>query len=648
MEFLGRKDSQVKLRGFRIELGEIESVLGQHESVRASVVVARQEASGEQRLVAYVVAREEQGIESAELRQYLGDRLPVYMIPSTFVRLETLPVLSNGKVDRKALPAPEELAGAEEQEYVAPRTPIEEMLAGIWAEVLQLERISIHDNFFDLGGHSLLVTQVLSRVRDAFNTQLPLRSFFDARSLKDLAASIEAEMQNGSSLQYAELQPVSKEMPLPLSFGQQRLWFLNQLEPDSALYNIPTAVRLRGTLDLAALEGTFREIIGRHESLRTTFTVADGVPVQVISNVFEAPLRMLDLTSVDDSEREAEALRLANEDALRPFDLEHGPLLRIVLLRLSAEDHLLVCTTHHIISDLWSRGVLLREVSQLYAGLAQRQPVALPELPIQYADHAYWERQLLQGEVLESELGYWKNQLLNAPLFLNLPTDRPRPAVQSLRGAKEGIALPEALSDGLRALNRREGTTMFMTLLAAFNVLLARYSGQQDLLVGTPISNRDRVEIEGLVGFFANTLVMRTDTSGNPTFRELLHRVRETSLSAYAHRVLPFEMLVEELQPQRDTGYTPLFQVMFVHQMAPRETFAFPVCRSSEWISAIRRRNSISQSSSSSVRKRYRHGLSTAPICSIPQPCSACSDTWRNCSRPSSPTPIRVCANCLS
>jgi len=442
--------------------------------------------------------------------------------------------------------------------------------------VLQHDRISINDNFFDLGGHSLLVTQVLSRVRDTFNAQLPLRNFFEARSLKDLAARIEAEMQNGSGLQYAALQPVSKEMPLPLSFGQQRLWFLNQLDPDSALYNIPTAVRLRGALDVAALEGTFRAIIGRHESLRTTFTVADGVPVQVISNDFEVPLRVLDLTSLDDSKREAEALRLANEDALRPFDLEHGPLLRILLLRLSAEDHLLICTTHHIISDLWSRGVLLREVSQLYAGLAQRTPVTLPELPIQYADHAYWEKQLLQGEVLESELAYWKNQLLNAPPFLNLPADRPRPAVQSLRGAKEGIALPEALLDGLRALNRREGTTMFMTLLAAFNVLLARYSGQQDLLVGTPVSNRDRVEIEGLVGFFANTLVMRTDTSGNPTFRELLHRVRETSLSAYTHRMLPFEILVEELQPQRDTGYTPLFQVMFVHQIAPRETFALP------------------------------------------------------------------------
>ena len=576
LEFLGRKDSQVKLRGFRIELGEIESVLDQHERVRTCVVVAWAEASGEQKLVAYVVPKEEQAIAAAELRQYLSERLPVYMIPATFVRLAALPLLTNGKVDRNGLPDPEQLTEGEEREYVAPRTPVEELLAGIWAEVLKLDRVSIDDNFFDLGGHSLLVTQVLARVRDAFSAQLPLRSFFDARSLKELGASIEAEMQTGPGLQSLPLQPVSREMALPLSFGQQRLWFLNQMEPDSALYNIPTAVRLRGVLDVAALEGTFREIIRRHESLRTTFAVADGLPVQVISKTFDLPLRILDLTNLAESEREAEALRLTNEDAVRSFDLAQGPLLRILLLRLSEEDHLLVCTTHHIVSDLWSRAVLLREVSELYAGLTQREPVSLPELPIQYADHAYWERQLLQGEPLETEIAYWKNQLLDAPLVLNLPTDRARPAVQSLRGAKQGIALPQTLLDGLRALNRREGTTMFMTLLAAFNVLLARYSGQQDLLVGTPVSNRDRVEIEGLVGFFANTLVMRTDTSDNPTFRQLLHRVRETALNAYAHRVLPFEILVEELQPQRDPGYTPLFQVMFVHQMAPRETFALP------------------------------------------------------------------------
>jgi amino acid adenylation domain-containing protein len=576
LEFAGRKDSQVKLRGFRIELGEIESVLDQHESLKTCVVVVRPDTFGEQKIVAFVVPGEGQTIGTAELRQFLSERLPVYMIPMTFVTLETLPLLSSGKVDRNALPALEAFGEAEEREYLAPQTPVEEMLAGIWAEVLNLERVSLDDNFFDLGGHSLLVTQVLSRVRDAFSVQLPLRNFFEAPSLKALAADIEGELQTGRGLQSLPVQPVSRDVPLPLSFAQQRLWFLNQMEPDSALYNIPTAVRLRGVLDVAALEETFTEIIRRHESLRTTFTLADGVPVQVTSSTFDLPFRTLDLATVAESKRDAQALRLATEESLRPFNLEHGPVIRILLLKLSDEEHLLVCTTHHVVSDLWSRAVLLREVSQLYAGLTQRTPVQLRELPIQYADHAYWERQLLQGELLEAELTYWKEQLLDAPVFLNLPTDRPRPAVQSSRGGKEGIALPQELFDGLRALSRREGTTMFMTLLAAFNVLLARYSGQQDLLVGTPVSNRDRVEIEGLVGFFANTLVMRTDTSGNPTFRELLHRVRETSLSAYAHRVLPFEMLVEELQPQRDAGYTPLFQVMFAHQMAPRETFALP------------------------------------------------------------------------
>jgi len=576
LEFLGRSDQQVKIRGFRIEPGEIESVLAQHDSVQTCVVLARQDWPGEQRLVAYVVAANGNVTGVGELRTYLREQLPEYMIPTAFVMLDALPLMTNGKIDRTALPAPESAPADAEKEYVAPRTPVEEVLAGIWAAVLKIERVGINDNFFDLGGHSLLVTQVVSRVREALSAQLPLRSFFDARSLAELAASIEAEMQTARGLQSVPLQPVSRELPLPLSFGQQRLWFLHQMDPDSALYSIPTAVRLRGQLDVTALEQTFREIMRRHESLRTTFTTLDGMPVQVVSETFDLPMQIIDLAGLPGPEGEAEALRLANEEVLRPFDFERGPLMRILLMRLTDHEHILLCTTHHIVSDIWSRGVLLREVGQLYAGFSGGETASLPELPIQYADYAYWEREMFQGEVLETEIAYWKNELLNAPQVLRLPTDRPRPAVQTLRGAKEGIVLPPALLETLRALNRREGTTMFMTLLAAFNVLLARYTGQQDILVGTPVSNRDRLEIEGVLGFFANTLVMRTDASDNPTFRELLKRVRETALNAYAHHELPFETLVGELQPQRDASYTPLFQVMFVHQMTPRETLELP------------------------------------------------------------------------
>jgi amino acid adenylation domain-containing protein len=575
IEFLGRVDQQVKLRGFRIEPGEIEAALLRHASVRDALVMVREDVPGDQRLVAYVVG-EEGATTGVELRQHLKGELPEYMVPAAFVFLPAMPLLPNGKTDKRALPAPENAGAGGGREYVAPRTTVEELLAGIWSEVLGVERVGLSDNFFELGGHSLLVTQLVSRVREGLNVELPLREFFDASTLADLALSVEAQMRSARGLQAPPLKPVARGRELPLSTAQQRLWFLDQMEPDSALYSIPTAVRLNGALDLPALEQTFGELLRRHESLRTTFDAVDGLPVQIISETSELPLRALDLSELPEHEREAEALRLANEDVLRPFDLARGPLMRVLVLRLGAEEHILLCTAHHIVSDIWSRGVLIREVSQLYAAFSRGESVTLPELPIQYADYAHWEREMLQGGVLETEIAYWKKQLDGAPPVLRLPVDRKRPPVPSLRGSKEGVVLPPALLEGLRTLSRREGTTMFMTLLTAFNALLLRYTGQEDLLVGTPVSNRDRLEIEGLIGFFANTLVMRTDASGNPTFRELLKRVRETALDAYAHRELPFETLVEELQPERDPSYSPLFQVMFVHQMAPRERLELP------------------------------------------------------------------------
>jgi len=569
IEFLGRIDNQVKLRGYRIELGEIEAVLGQHLAVRAAVVLAREDNPEDpavspgtaKRLVAYVVARPD--TSTNELRSFLKQKLPEYMIPSAFVFLESLPLTPNGKVDCKALPVPDQARPELEAIFVRPRNPVEEMLAEIWAEVLRVERIGIHDNFFELGGHSLLATQVISRIRRALQMEIPLRALFETPTVAGLAERIEEVRGQGQGLHTLPMFATYPQERIPLSFAQQRLWFLDQYEPNSSVYNIPSALRLKGALDVSALEQSLKEIVRRHESLRTTFSLVDGEPVQVIAPTLKISLPFTDLMDLPESDRENEAQRLAMEQAREPFDLSQGPLLRVMLLRLGEDDHVLVLTMHHIVSDGWSRGVLYRELSLLYQAYTQGNPSFLSELSIQYADFAVWQRQWLQGEVLENQLSYWKKQLAGAPAILNLPTDRPRPAVQSYRGASQSIELSQELTQGLKALSARQGVTLFMTLLAAFQTLLHRYTGQNDIVVGSPIANRNRAEIEGLIGFFVNTLVMRTDLSGNPTFKELLTRVRETALGAYTHQDLPFEKLVEELHPQRSLSHSPLFQVLF-------------------------------------------------------------------------------------
>ena len=362
--------------------------------------------------------------------------------------------------------------------------------------------------------------------------------------------------------------------PYPLSFAQQRLWFLDQYEPNSSLYNIPGALRLRGSLNVGALEQSLNEIIRRHESLRTTFSVVEGQPVQLISPSVEVSLCVMDLGDLAEAEREEEARRLVSEEGRRPFDLAKGPLLRTGLIRLGEVDHILVLTMHHIVSDGWSMGVFHRELSVLYQAFLHGQPSPLPELPIQYADFAVWQREWLKGDELERQLSYWKKQLAGIPAVLNVPTDRPRPAVQSYRGGRQSFVLSKDLTEKLKALSRKEGVTLFMTLLAAFQTLLYRYTGQEDIVVGSPIANRNRTEIEGLIGFFVNTLVLRTHVSGDPTFKDLLAGVKETTLGAYAHQDVPFEKLVEELNPERSLSHSPLFQVMFVLQNAsagPRE-----------------------------------------------------------------------------
>jgi amino acid adenylation domain-containing protein len=575
IEYLGRIDHQVKIRGFRIELGEIETALCRYHIVREAVVLAREDAPGEKRLVAYLTLEAGKTLNVSELRSFLKQKLPDYMIPTAFVTLDALPLTSNGKIDRKALPAPEQSRPELAKAFVAARNPLEEMLVGIWMEVLNLEQVGIYDNFFELGGHSLLATALVSRIRGAFQVELPLATLFESPTIAALAERIEAARGKEQVLSAPPLQPVSRKAELPLSFSQQRLWFLEQLEPGNPAYTIPAAVRLVGSLNLEALTRSFNELVRRHESLRTAFAVIGERPVQVIAPAQVLTVPLVDLRHLPEAEREAAAMRLVREEAHKPFDLKQSPLLRGCLLRLGEADHIAIVTMHHIISDGWSIGVFIREFATLYEAFASGKPSPLPELPIQYPDFAYWQRQWLQGEVLEARLAYWKRQLVGMS-ELKLPTDRPRPSVPTFRGAWESLRLSAELSQKLETLSHREGVTLFMTLLAAFLVLLQRYTGQDDIVVGTDIANRNRSETENLIGFFVNQLVLRTDLSGNPTFRELLNRVRDVALGAYAHQDLPFEKLVEELQPERDISRNPLFQVMFILQNAPMPALELP------------------------------------------------------------------------
>jgi acyl carrier protein len=439
-----------------------------------------------------------------------------------------------------------------------------------------VESIGALDNFFELGGHSLLATQVISRLRETFKREISLRSLFEQPTLAELAAGIETAQSEGHVLDAPPMVRVPRDEKLPLSFAQQRLWFLDQLEPGSAFDNLPSAIKLTGVLDVDALERSLNEIVRRHEVLRTTISQLDGEPQQIIRPAEPFHLPLIDLSELPDEERMAELMRLIRAEAELPFDLMRGPLLRLSLLRLGAEEHTALVTMHHIVSDAWSTGILIREVAALYTAYCAGQPSPLEELPLQYADFAHWQREWLRGDALERQLSYWRRQLAGAPHGLDLPGTKPRPAVPTFRAARQTVKLSREVSEELKALNRRTGVTMFMSLLAAFDVLLYRYGGQADLLVGTPIANRNRLETEALIGFFVNTLVLRLDLGGDPTFIEVLQRVREVSLEAYAHQDLPFEKLVEELQPDRRQNHSPLFQVMFVLQNIETGTLELP------------------------------------------------------------------------
>jgi pristinamycin I synthase-3/4 len=561
LEFLGRSDHQVKIRGYRVELGEIEAVLRGHERVQDAVVMAREDEPGEKRLVGYVVPVAGESIDVIGLREEVAKKLPEYMVPSAVMVLDEFPLTANGKLDRRALPAPEYMA---KSGWRAPRTPEEEILCGLFAEVLGLERVGLDDSFFDLGGHSLLATRLASRIRATLGAELAIRVLFEAPSVGELGPRLREGGRGRIAL-------AARERPerVPLSYAQQRLWFLDQLEGTSTEYNVPQALRLRGRLDAGALERTIQTIVERHESLRTHFAEVDGEAMQVIEPVQRMEVPVEDLSGMEEKaqrERISAAMRREGEE---PFDLGRGPVVRMKLLKLGEEEHVLLRTMHHIVSDGWSQGVFNREFMILYEAFREGRESPLKPLTVQYADYALWQREWLDEEALGGGLEYWKRQLAGIPERLELPTDRTRPMVQTFGAEACQVRLSAEQSAGLKRLSQGNQATLYMTLLAGFGVLMSRYSGQEDIVVGSPIANRQEAQLEEMIGFFVNTLVLRMRVKGGMSFRELVGEVRRTALEAYQHQDVPFERLVEELSPQRSLNSSPIFQVVFALQNAP-------------------------------------------------------------------------------
>jgi amino acid adenylation domain-containing protein/thioester reductase-like protein len=574
LEFLGRVDQQIKIRGFRIEPAEVEAAIGEHPSVKQAVVIALAEsaegARGEQRLVAYLTAKDGAALAEAELRRFLDTRLPSYMVPSALVVLDELPLSPNGKVNRRALPAPSADQVSGRKEYVPPRTLTELALAGVWSEVLGAARVGIHDDFFALGGHSLLAARLVARIRRALAVELPLRSVFEHPTLAGMARAVDAARGDAAAL-LPPIEPVPRDGRLPLSYAQEGAWLVDQLQP-GVPFNIPLPLHLKGPLDLPRLERALARVVARHEALRTSFAAADGQPYQAIAREARTPLAVVDLRHLPADQRRRELIRRLLDAAGQPFDLGQYPLARLIVYRLADDEQVLLFVAHHIVFDGHSVGIFARDLTAIYTADASGSEPALPELPIQYADYAAWQRRVLSGEFLEAELAYWRKQLADYPTGLNLPTER-RPAGGELyRGDTVSALLSEQESAALRELAQREGVTVFMLLLAAYKALLARYSGQEDILVGTPVANRNQPEMADVIGFCVNMLVLRTSLAGNPTFRELLAREREVCLSAYTHQEVPLGLLVQHLKPDRHLTHSPFFSVGFAHQPAPPQT----------------------------------------------------------------------------
>lgn len=577
IEFIGRIDRQIKLRGFRIELGEIDEALKRLPGVKEAVAELRETTGGEKRLVGYVVWKDGfQAPPRKSLRKALSERLPEHMIPIAWVWMPELPLTQNGKIDREALPPLNDSHLSSEEEYLPARNATEELIADLWIEVLKLRRVGINDNFFELGGDSLSLTRMIGKLRDIFNIEMPIQVLFNSPTVAQLAARVDLLRQSGSSALKPPVKPVGRNRPLPLSFAQQRLWFFDQIDPGSALYNIPAAVRLKGKLSAPALERSLCELIRRQESLRTIFVEADGQPSQVIRPPHAMSLPIIDLSDLREESKNRTTIYLASIESAEPFNLSRGPLVRFALLRLSEDDHALLLTVHHIVTDGWSNKLLITEIITLYNSFSLGLSSPLPELPIQYADFAVWQREWLSGDILEEELRYWAKQLEGAPAVLELPTDRPRYAFPRLRGLTQRVKISKSAADNLRALSNQGGATLFMTLLSAFDALLYRQAGLDDIPIGTPIAGRQHPGIEKLIGFFVNTVVLRAQLHSQITFRDLLRKVREVTLEALAHQETPFEMLVEKLNPARSTGYSPLFQVMFAFEPFVEDPYPIP------------------------------------------------------------------------
>ncbi len=552
-DFLARLDRQVKLRGFRIELPEIEAALGRHPKVQGAAVLVVGEVASDRRLAAFV-GTGTATVPGAELRAALEQKLPPYMVPSVFITMEALPLTPNGKVDYRALPDPACARSAMGEDFESPRTGDEETLAAIWAEVLGLERVGVHDSFYDLGGHSLLAVRIVARVREQLGADLPVSFLFEHPTVAELAEALVE--RDGADVSADAIPKVGAERA-PLSFAQERLWVVDQLQPGSPLYNVAGAFRLSGKLDRTALQQALNAVVVRHEALRSHFVSAHGEPEQVVD-----PPRPVELSEWE-ANGDAEFERGVREEARRPFDLSRDLMLRAALVRLPVGEHGLLLVVHHIAVDGWSLPILHREISTFYEAFVNGTTPTLPPLPVQYSDFATWQRRTLGEGETERHLAYWKQQLRGDVPVLQMPTDTPRPSVLTHRGARQGRSFGEELGAEVRALSRREGVTPFMLLLAAYEALLHHITAQTDFAVGINTAGRGRRETENLVGFFVNLLVLRADLGGDPTFRELLGRVRETALGAYAHQDVPFGLVLDAVQPRRDPATTPLVQTVF-------------------------------------------------------------------------------------
>ena len=564
IEFIGRIDEQIKIRGYRVELLEIEKSLREIPGIFDATVVARHLDSGTH-LVGYLVT-DGSTVNHEFIRGKLSKTLPGYMVPSIFVSLDRIPKTPSGKTDRRSLPEPDfsEL----HTEHQGPRNQIEEVLVNIWEAILGRKGIGVFDNFFETGGHSLSATQLVSRIRDTFEIELPLKEIFSNPSVSALAVVIKNLKVSGDFTQLPPLVSQQRTEEIPLSFSQQRLWFLDQLSPGNLFYNIPIVLHLKGSINLSILTNCINQIVKRHEVLRTTYGTKNGKPVQIIQQSMVVDIPVVEFLNADRSLDQATLDDLIRSEINNPFDLSNGPLLRAKVIKTRESEYIFICTMHHIITDAWSVAIMVKELVQFYQEFLSTNNESdahstVPDLPIQYADYAIWQRDWLSGEELTNQLNFWTQQLQGMPRILDLPTDHPRPAMQSSNGGTIFFEFPLDLSEKIKKLSRDSGATLYITLLAGFQALLNRYCSQDDILVGTPVANRNHSEIENLIGFFVNTLVIRAKFSNGLSFREHLRRVRRTALDAYSHQDLPFELLVETLQPQRDLSHTPIFQAAF-------------------------------------------------------------------------------------